>query len=92
MRFCRRSWGWWLVLLDRKHFKIKLLRFKNGGKLSKQYHYFRNELWLFLSGPRKGGYSHYIAKEEHTYHAFVPTLILEVQYGEKCSEGDIVRV
>lgn len=49
-RLCRRSWGWWFVLLDRKHFKVKLLRFHDQGRLSKQYHNLRGELWLFLSG------------------------------------------
>lgn len=49
-RFVRRQWGWYLTLLDRKHFKVKLLRFKRFGKLSIQLHHYRNELWLMLRG------------------------------------------
>lgn len=50
MRFKKTKWGWWVVILDRKHFKVKLLRFKKGRECSFQKHDFRSELWLFLSG------------------------------------------
>lgn len=111
-RFRKRPWGFWLVLLDRKHFKVKLLRFKKGGKLSEQYHEHRNELWIFLSGEGHfqgdrdwhlsqpwGGYGVESdewrlasAKTIHWYEAYKPTWVLEIQYGEKCVEEDIVRV
>lgn len=103
-RLVKRKWGWYLTLLDRKHFKVKLLRFFNGGKLSKQFHRDRNELWLFLSG--SGDLLHdknmircypgfYELVEEldiHQFSANKTTYILEIQYGERCDEGDIVRV
>jgi mannose-1-phosphate guanylyltransferase len=103
-RFVRRQWGWYLVLLDFPHFKIKLLRFHQGKSLSLQYHESRNELWLFLLG---GGCfklgSHfttvaegdYILAEkgaEHKYYASRSTWAIEVQYGDKCVEEDIVRI
>ncbi len=50
MRYAKRPWGWWVVLLERKHFKLKLLYFKTGGQISKQRHKDRHELWLFLNG------------------------------------------
>jgi len=122
MQFVRRKWGWYLTLLDRKHFKVKLLRFKKGGACSNQYHNERAELWLFLSG--KGnfkiagenshtncfGETYPIGWEEdermmgagefmrvplglhHQYTALLPTLVLEIQYGERCVEEDIVRL
>lgn len=101
MRFARRPWGWWLVLLSREHFKVKLLRFKRGGQLSMQRHQKRNELWLFLSGnglmayssaPKAGDYKMIRCGRWHQYMAARPTWVLEVQYGETCKEADIERV
>lgn len=88
-RFVRRKWGWYLTLLDRKHFKVKLLRFKRGGNLSLQYHNHRKELWLFLGN---GEYSEIPEQTLHTHYALKPTYVLEIQYGEKCEEADIVRI
>lgn len=100
MQFARRPWGWWLVLLSRKHFKVKLLRFKRGGAISLQRHEHRNELWLFLSGggkmaystaPRPGDYKMIRHGHWHQYTATKPTLVLEIQYGSQCNEMDIER-
>jgi len=110
-RIVRRAWGWYWTILDRKHFKIKLLRFKAGAQCSLQYHSYRNELWLFLSGYglfSKGAnvYSEYangklVEKNEwrnvemlcpHQYNAMKVTYVLEIQYGDKCDEEDIVRL
>lgn len=108
-RFVRRSWGWYLVLLNRRHFKVKLLRFKAHHACSMQYHHHRSELWLFLRGDGefwRGGedddYGYFDAHRGdsivvdvnalHRYVAKRPTLVLEIQYGEKCEEEDIVRV
>jgi len=120
-RFCKRPWGWWLVLLDREHFKVKLLRFNSLGSLSRQYHSHRSELWLFLSGG--GGFytgakdavkNNYVdcdsnlsdqtvlagdwaLADQGKQHRFRNgakrgTWVLEIQYGEKCVEEDIVRI
>lgn len=91
-RIVRRSWGFYITLIDRWQFKVKLLRFKKGGKLSKQYHTHRAELWLFLSGRNAGNWAHIEREEIHTYYATIKTWVLEIQYGEKCEEEDIVRV
>src|SRR6185369_872998 len=91
-RFVRRQWGWYLTLLDRAHFKVKLLCFKRDGRLSNQYHRLLSELWLFLSGEQSGAWRRINEDELHTYHAIRPTLVLEIQYGDKCDEKDIVRV
>lgn len=109
MRFKRRAWGWYFTILDRRHFKVKLLRF-NGPPCacSKQYHNRRNELWLFLTGNGRfdqgdsgnavdclhveaGDYRCVRVKDWHQYLPFTKTLVLEIQYGEKCIESDIVR-
>lgn len=111
-RFVRRSWGWYLTLLDRKHFKVKLLRFHKEKQCSPQYHNLRNELWLFLMGNgifkgdplhhkqspwagysvESGEYRLVPIKEFHYYRAKTSSLVLEIQYGEKCEESDIVRI
>lgn len=107
-RFVRRKWGWYFVLLDRKHFKVKLLRFKEGASLSKQYHKMRSELWLFLKGSGQfwnggeendwGFFNVYNGdvvltgvRNWHKYEAGRTTWALEIQYGERCVEEDIVR-
>lgn len=100
MQFVKRNWGFYIVLLDRKHFKIKLLRFKPHGKLSYQYHNHRSELWLFLKGVGKfnhfpigaGDFMLTMPKDKHIYYSSGITWAIEVQFGEKCVEEDIVRI
>ena len=90
-RLVKRSWGWWLILLNRKHFKVKLLWFSGKQRMSRQYHKFRNELWLFLTGSKSGSWRQHHKKKEHTYTGG-RALVLEIQYGAKCEESDIVRL
>jgi len=107
MRLVRRKWGFYITLLDRKQFKVKLLRFKPFGKCSEQWHRKRNELWLFLGGKGRldvGGEIHNKDEnlngkyflihrgEVHQYEAYEKTWVLEIQYGSKCEESDIVRI
>lgn len=100
----KRSWGHYLTLISRAHFKVKLLRFHRNGELSMQRHRYRSELWCFLSGGgimiKSGSWSmavsagiHYLAQEKE-WHKFVAsrtTWVLEIQYGERCVEEDIER-
>lgn len=88
-RLVFRTWGWYLTLLDRKHFKVKLLRFRAASRMSRQYHNLRNELWLFLN---TGEFREIPARKLHTYRPRKTTYVLEIQYGEKCDEEDIVRI
>lgn len=93
-------------MLDRKHFKVKLLRFNAGGAISLQRHEHRGEAWLFLSGlgnicncedgdftgiAKAGDYWHAGKGKWHRYQAIKHTWVLEIQYGERCVEEDIVR-
>lgn len=106
-RFVRRSWGWYLTLLDREHFKVKLLWFRNEAWMRPQYHNHRCELWLMLSGygaissrgmrqklMSSGDYYHVDLQADHSFATAYGqrALILEIQYGEKCEETDIVRL
>jgi len=95
-----RDWGWWLVLWKGKHFKLKLIYFKKNKKLSYQRHEYRYELWLFLMGAgnmRNAGTlqrGDFAMIEKNAWHQFIAgnrTLVLEVQFGEKCNEEDIER-
>lgn len=103
-RFSRRSWGWYLTLIDRKHFKVKILRFHDKCTCSLQFHHFRNELWLLLygkgmfemNGVRKsveqGDFVHVGMYDRHRFYAMGCGTVLEIQYGEKCDEEDIIRI
>jgi mannose-6-phosphate isomerase-like protein (cupin superfamily) len=106
-RLVKRKWGWYLTLLDRKHFKVKLLRFNNDSWMKPQYHNYRSELWLVLSGSGAMGtkgkpdelmtandYFHVDLQSEHSFATGYnqKALILEIQYGDKCEESDIVRL
>lgn len=100
----RRKWGFYLTLWDGKTFKVKLLYFKRWGQISLQFHNYRNELWLFLKGVgnlfNDGNLGFIKApvwelikiNSHHRYTAHTPTWVLEVQYGTKCEESDIVRI
>lgn len=103
-RFVRRSWGWYFVLLNFRHFKVKLLRFSRGTSLSYQYHSYRSELWLFLSGVGMftreisdfccagGDFAFVDIGDRHSFNASLPTWVIEIQYGKECNEEDIVRI
>lgn len=103
-RLVKRAWGWYWTILDRKHFKVKILRFYRDRSCSLQYHKLRYELWLFLKGDgafRKahhydavgaGDYKTVSKYVEHKYYAKTPTIVLEIQYGALCDEQDIVRI
>lgn len=109
-RFSKRKWGCYLVLLNHRRFKVKLLRFKKNGEISSQYHHHRSELWLFLKGygcfstnaevqqagggfwAQAGDWKHVQEQAVHHYKAAETTYVLEIQYGNRCDEGDIVRV
>lgn len=100
-----KRWGWMLTLFKGKQFKVKLLYFKKDGEISMQRHKYREELWLYIFGKgkmhhgtpglyenvKKGMKSIIPPNVWHLYRAEEPTLVLEIQYGDKCSDRDIKR-
>jgi len=96
----KRKWGFYITLISAARFKVKILRFYEGLSCSKQYHYYRNELWLVLRGMgklntkivRKGDWRVIHKKRTHQFTALKPSWVLEIQYGDKCEEEDIVRL
>ena len=104
MQYAKRPWGFWINLIVRGHFKVKLICFKKGGKLSMQKHQYRDELWCFLSGwgymisengtrrfTGKGNVFNISRQTWHQYIALKKTWVLEIQSGAKCEETDIER-
>lgn len=103
-RIVKRKWGYYITLIDREKFKVKLLRFYKHKECSQQYHRLRSELWLLLSGKgiftkgealstmRAGHYATVPRRIKHQFCAASATWVLELQYGEKCDEQDIVRL
>lgn len=104
----RRYWGWYLSLLRLPWFCIKILKFYPEKQLSRQMHEYRKELWFVLWGkgemykgfqpvngsevypgaiqyiPRK--VYHQLKTREHSCY------VLELQWGSKVKEDDIVRI
>lgn len=104
MRLKKHKWGHAVTLLDRKWFKVKLLRFRASKSCSMQRHSMRSELWLFLAGEGimdgdnrnsygvlPGEFSLIDANRWHRFHAIKPTWVLECQFGSRCDEKDIER-
>lgn len=104
MRLVRRRWGWYFTIINSRKFKVKLLRFSRHEECSYQFHYKRNELWLFLKGkggmiidgeylePVKGDWYAIYEGVRHQFRAWKTTYVLEIQFGEECKEEDIVRI
>lgn len=100
--FSRRPWGWFITLLKGKEYKVKILCFKKGGAISHQRHYYRHEVWCFLTGGgefllndtktiKKSGFSAVVKEKDwHKFTATRRTYVLEVQTGI-CDETDIER-
>jgi len=100
-----RDWGYWRVLDDKGTVKVKELVINPGCSLSNQKHMFRSEHWYVLRGEVQLDLdqarqiltqhdNHVINKE--TWHkasniGSEPAHVLEVQYGERCVEEDIIR-
>ncbi len=100
-----RPWGYFLVLVDAGHFKVKLLVVHPGKRLSLQRHRRRSEHWYVVQGeslvtrdaeriPLLPGASIDIplgAKHRIENTGTVPVVVAEVQTGEYFGEDDIER-
>lgn len=102
-----RPWGYYRVLHDVAGTKVKELTVDPGQKLSMQRHKHRAEFWFVTEGTAtikwdEFGHtkiikhsSDFISNEE--WHQLInntnqPLKIIEIQYGEQCSEDDIERL
>ncbi len=99
-------WGGHDTIVDHEEYKLKQLFVKPNAKLSLQYHHHRSEHWVVASGTATvqlgekifdldaGEYIHIPLGEKHriSNNTTCDLIIVEVQYGEKLEESDIVRL
>ena len=104
-RKVRRPWGWYDLIDEGEHFKVKRIQVKPGASLSLQMHHHRAEHWVVVRGTAQvtNGNKVMILEENHsTYipqgqiHRLTnpgdePLEIIEVQSGSYLGEDDIVR-
>lgn len=101
-----RPWGRWMLLHEAPGFKLKLIEVSPGHRLSLQYHHYRSENWVCVAGcaDAQVGRESFKLQLYNTLHipvatvhrlgnsGDVPTLIVEIQEGERLLEEDIVRL
>ena len=101
-----RPWGYFEVLLATPTYKVKRFVVKPGYRLSYQYHRYRREHWSVLEGsgrvtinaktvPTSANDTFYIERGDlHRVHntGMKDLVIIEIQFGDKCEESDIVRI
>lgn len=101
-----RPWGSYKVLAEEPKTKVKIITVSPKGKLSLQYHHYRQEHWYVVQGIGKLtlGNSHWTLKPGD--HADIPLgmqhrienigeedlIFVEVQTGQSFDECDIVRI
>ncbi len=100
LRFERRPWGWFLVLLRLPRLWVKILRIRKGCRTSLQWHGWRSELWLPIlgSGVMQIGHNFhplgdgYQVVDWAVWHRLAgPLLLLEIAWGRP-REGDVFRI
>jgi cytidyltransferase-like protein len=101
----KRQWGLSMAYHISENAKVKRLILEPGKSISMQYHNHRSEFWFVESGegimrtdltevPVK---KHtYVSVPRKAWHQLVntttePLCIIEIQYGDICSEDDIIR-
>ena len=101
-----RPWGSWKVEKADLSFILKTIKVNPGQRLSLQYHYHRSEHWVVVAGsgeitiggdilPVQRGSHVYIPKEtKHRVSNYNNEVLVfvEVQFGDKLEEQDIVRL
>lgn len=101
-----RPWGWYETLSEAPGNKVKRLRVLPGQRISLQKHHQRAEHWVVVEGTASvtigerqfdllpGGACDIARGQVHRLGNQTDTLveIIEVQFGDVLSEGDIVRL
>ena len=100
-----RPWGYYLSVVKKSRWQVKLIHVKPGEKLSLQMHHHRSEHWIIVNGTAKveinkeisfltENQSAYIplgSKHRLTNPGKIPLILIEVQSGTYVGEDDIVR-
>jgi len=101
-----RPWGTWKVVEAASHFTLKTIEVYPGQRLSLQYHNHRSEHWVVVQGSGKVTVGGDVMPVESGRHVYIPSetqhrientgdknlVFVEVQFGERLDEDDIVRV
>ena len=102
----KRPWGKFFVIEEHRDYKIKRIEVEPGNRLSYQYHKFRSEVWVIISGTgkviiedkvksfKKGDI---IKISKGSKHRIIndgkeQVVFIEVQTGTYFGEDDIVRI
>lgn len=101
-----RPWGYYEILLDSEFTKVKKITVKPGGKLSLQYHKFRNEHWVIVSGTGAVTMENSVFSTKPNDHFYIASnikhriensgnedlIFIETQTGSYFGEDDIIRL
>ena len=101
-----KPWGFYEVLLDSKVTKVKRLNIYPDTRLSYQYHNFRNEHWVVISGLAEIKLDGKIKKLKQNENIYIPQkakhyikniskqnlILIEIQTGTYFGEDDIIRI
>jgi mannose-6-phosphate isomerase-like protein (cupin superfamily) len=106
MSIVNRPWGNYKIILESQDYKIKIIEVNPEQRISLQKHMYRKEYWTILDGNGIVQYddTHItvqrgsrISIEQNELHRVTNCgsgilKILEIQFGSKLSEDDIIRV
>ena len=101
-----RPWGTWKVVEAAPNFTLKTIEVNPGQRLSLQYHNHRSEHWVVVAGSGVVTIGGDKMRVEPGSHVYVPRetkhriendgdrnlTFVEVQFGDRLDEADIVRV
>ena len=101
-----RPWGSYETLAMNGLHQVKRLVVNPGKRLSLQFHNFRSEHWIVVSGTGKAWVKGEVFPICENQHVFIPQganhrivndsdaemILIEVQYGSYLGEDDIVRI
>ncbi|NLJ49496.1 MAG: cupin domain-containing protein [Candidatus Atribacteria bacterium] len=101
-----KPWGYYVIIDQGPHYKVKKIVVYPGYRLSLQMHYHRNEYWLVVKGEALvtvGEQTFFLDPNQSTYipmqtfhrvenRSNEPLEIIEVQNGNCISEEDIIRI
>lgn len=99
-------WGYYDVLYNSPHCKVKKLVIKPGKRTSLQYHVYRYEIWSVISGKCQAICDNQVFNIAVGYQFDIPKLckhriinkgrndlvIIEMQIGMRVEEEDITRI
>ncbi|NLJ37519.1 MAG: cupin domain-containing protein [Candidatus Atribacteria bacterium] len=101
-----KPWGYYAIIDQGPHYKIKKIVVNPGYRLSLQVHFHRNEYWLVTRGKALvtiGDQTFFLFPNQSTYiplqtlhrmenRGDEPLEVIEVQNGDCVSEEDIIRI